>query len=332
MRALVIGGTRNLGRAIVAELLTRSHAVTTLNRGVTADDLPRDVERLHADRTDERALAHAVSGRDFDAVIDMAVYDGADARGAVSVFAGSAGRYVFISSGQVYLVREPEPRSPAREQDYDGALAPRPPRGSPLLDGWLYGVGKREAEDVFAAAAARGAMSTVSLRLPMVNSARDHYHRLANYVARLRDGGPLLAPRDNRPLRHVFGDDVARIVAGIVERDSVPSHAYNLSQDETITIEEFVRTAKDVVGSTSELLRVPREQLEAERLMPECSPFSVRYMSVISNSRSKRELGATYTPANEYLRALIQALAAAPDPPGYEQRGRELALARTLIP
>src|SRR5437899_12107216 len=102
--ALVIGGTRNLGPDLVAALLARGDGVTVLNRGLTPDDLPREVERLPADRSDAGALAAALRGRAFDLAVDTTLYTGADARAVSRILAGQVGRYVFWSSGQVYLV------------------------------------------------------------------------------------------------------------------------------------------------------------------------------------------------------------------------------------
>ena len=205
MRTLVIGGTRNLGPDLVAALLARGDRVTVLNRGLTADDLPPGIERLHADRSDAAALASALAGRDFDRAVDTTLYTGSDAEAVVRLLRERIGRYVVWSTGQVYLVRA-DLAKPFREEDYDGALLPEPPRARRTdHENWVYGVQKRAAEDVFRAAHAASRFPYVALRMPMINSARDHYGRLAGYVHRLRDGGPILIPddQDTLRLRHV---------------------------------------------------------------------------------------------------------------------------------
>jgi hypothetical protein len=58
----------------------------------------------------------------FDAVVDFAGYTGGDARQVVEALGGKIGHYVFIGTGQVYLVRQNCPR-PSKESDYEG----RPP-------------------------------------------------------------------------------------------------------------------------------------------------------------------------------------------------------------
>src|SRR5262245_52939445 len=126
MRALIIGGTRNLGPSIVDALLQRGHEVAVFNRGQTADDLPPQVERLRGDRTDPAQLAAAVGNRTFDLVVDTTLYNGCEALDSLRLFSGRVGHYIFLSTGQVYLVREGVER-PFREESYPGPLVPRPP-------------------------------------------------------------------------------------------------------------------------------------------------------------------------------------------------------------
>ena len=124
MRALVIGGTRNLGPSIVAGLAERGYEVTVFHRGRTRTALPESVREVFGDRGDAEQL-RAAAGAGFDAVIDTTLYNGADARAAAEIFRGRAGRYVMISTGQVYLVRTGIDR-PFREEDYEGPTMPPP--------------------------------------------------------------------------------------------------------------------------------------------------------------------------------------------------------------
>jgi nucleoside-diphosphate-sugar epimerase len=326
-RTLLIGGTRNIGPDIVRELLAAGHTVAVLNRGRTPDTLPPAVERLRADRGDAAQLAAAVRGRDFDVVVDTTLYTGAEARLAVEHFAGRVGHYLFLSTGQVYLVREGVAR-PFREADYAGPVMPEPPRDGPDWDDWTYGVEKRAAEDAFAEAWARDGFPYTALRLPMINSERDHYERLLNYLARLDDGGPIVAP--DRPvfaLRHVYGGDVARAVRRLADTGLGRGEAINVSQDETCSLEEFLELLGGLAGRAARLVRVPRERLDAEGLLPSASPFSGRWMSELDNRVSRETYGIAYTPLSDYLARLVAWHRAHPRvPAGYARRGVELAV------
>ncbi len=119
MRSLVIGGTRNLGPSIVQALLQQGHEVAVFNRGQTRDDLPEEVERLRGDRTNPTQLKQVLGGREFDLVVDTTLYTGAEAEAVVDLLANRVGRYIFLSTGQVYLVRIGVER-PFKEEDYAG--------------------------------------------------------------------------------------------------------------------------------------------------------------------------------------------------------------------
>jgi len=144
MHVLIIGGTRFVGYQLAWRLVAGGHRVTLLNRGTHPDPFEERVERLTADRTTP-AFARVLAGRSFDGVVDFAAYNVRDTGSAVEVLGDRAGHYVFISTGQVYLVRDGCPR-PARETDYEGSLLPRP-EGEYQLASWEYGIQKREAED-----------------------------------------------------------------------------------------------------------------------------------------------------------------------------------------
>lgn len=324
-----MGGTRFVGRHLAVDLLARGHRVSVLNRGRTPDDLPPTVERLRADRTRPDELRRAVTGRRFDAVVDMVAYREADARGAVEAFAGRAGHYVFVSSGQVYLVRTPPVEELAREEAYAGSVMPPPPASSRDHAEWLYGIGKRECEDVLREVfETRGFPATV-LRLPMVNGERDNYQRVEGYVARARDGGPILVPAGfDRPLRHVAATDVVRIVGDLIQRGLGIGRVYNLAQDESVSLGEFLAVVGRELGTEIRRLAIPREVLEREGLLPDCSPFSERWMSILDNSRARQELGAQFTRPAEYLPDVVRFAASVPPEriAGYRQRPRELAL------
>src|SRR5215475_12685452 len=213
MRSLIIGGTRNLGPAIVQALLQQGHSVAVFNRGKTHDELPQEVERLRGDRTDPQHLKRGLGSREFDLVVDTTLYTGAEAEAAVDLFAGRVGRYIFLSTGQVYLVRLGVER-PFKEEDYAGPVMAEPLRADEYgHSNWLYGFDKRAAEDVFARAWTETKFPFTSLRLPMVNSERDHYNRIYGYFLRIQDGGPILIPEgDGAPVRHVYGGDVVQAI------------------------------------------------------------------------------------------------------------------------
>lgn len=330
MNVLVIGGTRNIGHFLVHALVERGDHVVVLNRGLTRDELPASVERMRVDRTDKTALARALKDRSFDVVVDNALYKKEEAEEIVELLRRRVGHYIFLSSGQVYLVREGIAR-PFSERDYDGMLMPAPMLNTYAYEEWRYGMDKRAVEDVMRAAWGAHQFPYTALRLPMVIGERDHFGRLYAYILRVNDGGPILIPSTpNFPLRHIYSGDVVRAILRLADGEPGTGRAYNISQDETVTLDDYIaRIAAILDVPAPQLMRVRRDLLEANGFIPDCSPFSERWMSELDNSLSKTELGMTYTPLDVYLeRTVRHYIETAPPPPaGYKRRRAEILFA-----
>ena len=329
MDVLVVGGNRFVGYELAWRMLAGGHRVTLLNRGSLGDPFGERVERLRGDRT-SGGFSRLLAGRRFDAVVDFALFRGEEAAEAVRVLTGNVGHYVMVSTGQVYLVREPRP-SPARESDYDGPLMAAPASAKEKEE-WDYGMGKRAAEDVLARAWESSRFPSTRLRLPMVNGERDYHRRLEGYLWRLLDGGPLILPDGgDRPMRHVYGGAVARAIASLLGRRATWGEAYNLAQDETPTAREMLAIAAELLGAPPRFVPVPAPAVEAAGLeLTAVSPFSGRWMSFLDPGRARAELGFRHEPLREYLGRIVTAFVAHPPaspPPALARRAEEKALA-----
>jgi nucleoside-diphosphate-sugar epimerase len=325
MNVLIIGGTRNMGHFLALALYEAGHAVTVLNRGITRDDLPADIQRLQADRTIRVQLEQALAGRRFDAVVDFVLYGESDAQVIVDLLHGRVAHYVFISTGQVYLIRDGAKR-PFTEAEYDGPLIDEPPLNTYDHEEWSYGMQKRRVEAVLEQACRERDFPITSLRLPMVNGERDPFNRLYGYILRLKDGGPLLVPETpDHVLRHVYSGDVVRAVMKILEKQTGIGEAYNISQDETLSLHDFLTMLGGLMSIAPRIIRVERSLLEANGFLPDCSPFSDLWMSELDNQRSRTDLSMTYTPLKDYLKMLVDHYEADPprQPTSYRRRHAE---------
>ena len=104
-RALVIGGTLFIGRALVEQLLERGDDVVIMHRGRGTPFGPR-VDEIPCDRNDIAAVRAALDGTRFDVVYDN-VFDWQRGTTATQVSAAATAvkglsRYVFTSSVAVY--------------------------------------------------------------------------------------------------------------------------------------------------------------------------------------------------------------------------------------
>lgn len=326
MHVLVIGGNRFMGARLVWALLFGGQKVTVLNRGLRGDPFGDRVERLIADRGTQQ-LEEVLAGRRFDAVVDFAGFTGPELRRTVDLLEGRLGHYVFISTGQVYLVREGCPR-PATEADFAGPVRARP--GPAELDDWQYGVDKRAAEEALRTAS----FPTTTLRIPMVNGEQDPKRRFEAYLARMLDGGPLLVPRSLERTRHVSAGAVVNGILAVLKRGGQGHSVFNLAQRETPTVRELVERIGRAAGAAPVILDVPAELLEGRGLVVrDASPFSSRWMSFIDPSAAERVLGFDHPPLDGVIGSIVASLLADwPKTPreGLAQRPRELELAKSL--
>ncbi|MBK9266884.1 MAG: NAD-dependent epimerase/dehydratase family protein [Polyangiaceae bacterium] len=333
MHVLVIGGTRFVGPLFVFRLLAGGHRVTLFNRGTRSDPFGDRVERLVGDRTTADLSRH-MCNRQFDAAVDFAAYRWEDGRGAVEALGGRVGHYVYISSGQVYLMREDCPR-PAQESDYTGPLIEKPTNEADLAQ-WEYGMGKRDCEDALVEAWQKSGFPATRLRLPIVAGERDHYQRLDPYVYRLLDGGPIIVPDGGmHPVRHVYAGEVARLLVELLGRESSFGEAYNVCQREAPSLSELVGMLAQILGSRSKLVPIETPDIVAAGFTPRTiSPFSSQWMSLLDPFKAETELGFRHEPLFTYLGKIVASLVAyarATPPDGYERRVEEIALAEQWL-
>ena len=100
MKILVIGGTRFFGIHMVNELLSKGHDVTIATRGNAMDGYGSRVSRIIIERTDEKSMKNALSGRYYDVVIDKIAYCSNDIKYVME--AVNCGKYIHMSSTAVY--------------------------------------------------------------------------------------------------------------------------------------------------------------------------------------------------------------------------------------
>src|SRR5688572_9511167 len=101
MRVVVLGGTRFVGRAVVADLLGAGHEVLVVHRGENEPpDLPI-AEHAHVDRRDQEALRDVLASFRGEALIDTFASTRLDAETVVAALPCDV-RLLVLSSMDVY--------------------------------------------------------------------------------------------------------------------------------------------------------------------------------------------------------------------------------------
>ncbi len=219
MRVLILGGTQFVGRHIVDALLAAGHMVSTLTRGTSPDELPTQVERLRGDR-DEGALGlEALTGRSWDACVDVSGYTPRQVRPSAEMLRASVKRYVFVSAVSVYgdpdhrPVRETHPRMPPAGEDVTE------------VNDETYGALKVTCENIVQQVYDdRGTL----LRPQVVVGPHDPTGRYSYWVQRAVQGGEMLAPGDGSDhVQVIDARDLAQFARTVIENDL--GGAFNLA-------------------------------------------------------------------------------------------------------
>lgn len=308
-RALVIGGGGFIGVAACKELMRRG--VETIAAGRTERPFGTFTSYVAFDRSDEAQLARTLEQVRPDVLLDLACYQPAQLEAATRCFKGD--RYVFVSTG-VYPHLDGRP---AREDDFI-PLTGQPPTDLDYMDG------KRWCETILTRT---GNFPWTVVRPPAVFGPADHTLRIAAYLQRVADGGPLLVPAESyeRQAGLAWVKDIgyACALACDLGKDTL-GKAYNAAFD-GVSLRGLIEGIARAMGVPARLHPLP-----FARLPDGASPYGPdpRRSAGYVLDRARAELGFEPSALEE---ALAETLAwyrvARPSHPGYANRAAELALA-----
>lgn len=247
MQILVLGGTSFVGRAIVADLLSRGHTPTLFSRGQTGVELFPGLTRLRGDR-DSGDYASLADGS-WDAVVDVSGYVPRHVAKASAAVGSRGGRYLFISTGSVYDV------AAAGEVITEDTPRLAPFRDSEEITGETYGPLKVACEDDVLSL--HGQRATI-VRPGVVAGPYDPTERFTYWVRRAAEGGRVAVPRPEQPVQVIDSTDLARLVTLLLEQDS-PGIYNAVGPWPAVTLGALVEACAKAAGTTVEVVPVDPE-------------------------------------------------------------------------
>lgn len=263
------------------------------------------------DRTDEQQLKRALAETKPDVVLDLACYQPPQIDSVLRNFKGD--RYVFVSTGVYPWLNG----KPAREDDFV-PLEGEPPAG---LD---YMEGKRWCETLLARS---HDFAWTVVRPPAIFGPADPSLRIAAYIQRVMDGGPLLVPQESyeRQAGLAWVKDIGFACALACDlRKPTAGKAYNAAF-EGVSLRDLIEAIAKVMGVAARMHPIPFADMP-----PDASPYGPdpRRSAGYVLDRARAELGFEPSALED---ALAETLAwyrvAHPSHPGYANRAKELALA-----
>jgi nucleoside-diphosphate-sugar epimerase len=225
VKILVMGGTRFVGKPLVAQLLAEGHALTLFTRG--KNPVPAGVEHLCGDRSTAEGLS-ALAGRSFDVIVDSSGRTLEDSRGVLEITGAPSHRFVYVSSAGVYADSALWPLSETSPTDPQS-------RHSGKLDteAWL------PAEKI----------PFTSFRPTYIVGAGNYNPVESWFFDRIVHGRPVPLPGDGSTitqLGHV--NDLATAMALSIGVDAAANRIYNCSSVQGITFRGLVEAAARACG------------------------------------------------------------------------------------
>lgn len=279
MEALVLGGSRFIGLHLVRALSERGHSVTVLNRGQTEADLPGDVARLTADRTDPAQVRRALGGRSFDVAFDISGYNPEGLAPVVESLECGVGRFVFCSTTSVYGPSETAPI----EEDFPLFRGP---------DADRYTRDKVLCEDLLTDAF-EGRGFPVSILRPTYVYGPDNYirQREFSYFARLLAGRKIIIPGTGSNLVHaVHVDDLVEAFIATPNVEATLGQAYTICGPDAITLIGWIDTIGAAAGIAPQLVHATPAQYSALPTQAQSFPYIWDRNIVYANEKARRHM------------------------------------------
>ncbi|HKG58932.1 MAG TPA: NAD-dependent epimerase/dehydratase family protein [Pyrinomonadaceae bacterium] len=308
MKLLVLGGTRFLGRHLVAAAHARGHEITLFNRGNYSTEGLGPVEIITGDRHTE---LHKLQGRRWDAVVDTSGHLPGAVRAAAEVLSESVDLYVFVSTQNAYRdvtvpdIDETYPLATLTAEQLDRANA-IDTSGQPSyaeLYGGLKALCELAAEQVMP-------NRVLILRPGLIVGPYDYTDRFTYWPVRIARGGEVLAPgRPDRFIQFIDVRDLAEWTISMVERKA--TGVYNThGVPNTLTMQSLLDECKSVAGSDAHFTWATEEFLLQENVaawselplwLPEDAAPHLQGFMFISPDKAIAA-GLTFRPLSETIR------------------------------
>ncbi|HWQ83611.1 MAG TPA: SDR family oxidoreductase [Anaerolineales bacterium] len=247
MRVLFIGGTGVISSACSELAVQRGINLYLLNRGQSSRPTPAGAKIIQADIRQTEETARALSGLDFDAVVDWIAYTPEQVQADIELFRGRTRQYIFISSASVYQ---------------------KPPRTLPITEStplhnpfWEYSRLKAACEAVLMDAYRQEDFPTTIVR-PSHTYDRTLFPFTGGYtqVGRMRAGKPVVVHGDGTSLWTLTNHrDFAVGLVGLLGHPLALGEAFHITSDEWLSWNQINEIMAEAAGVKPRLVHAPSE-------------------------------------------------------------------------
>jgi nucleoside-diphosphate-sugar epimerase len=252
LRVLFIGGSGIISSACSRVAVDSGIELFVLNRGRSAvRPLPPGVSMLRADIREPDSVRDALSGLEFDAVVDWVAFTPGHVRADIELFRGRTAQYVFISSASAY--QTPPARVPVTEST---------PLRNPY---WQYSRDKIACEDLLVTAYRdEGLPATIIRPSHTYDQTSVPFGGGWTVLGRMLAGKPVIVHGDGTSLWTLtHHDDFARAFVPLLAHPRTIGEAIHITSDDVLTWNQIAEAFAAALGVTARLVHVPSDAIAA---------------------------------------------------------------------
>jgi len=302
MNVLFIGGTGIISSACSRLAVQRGIGLTLLTRGRRAAETVGGAETVNADINDPSSLAHALRGRQFDAVVNWIAFTPADIERDLELFRGRTRQYIFISSASAYqkpsthyLITESTPLSNPH-WDYS--------RNKIACEERLL---RAYREEGFPATIVRPSLTYGQNLIPLVINS---WERSYTVVDRMLKGQKVIVPGDGTSLWVItHNTDFAKGFVGLLGHEQSFGHAFHITTDEVLTWDQLYRTVGTAVGVQPRIVHIPSDYMMACLPDMEGTLIGDKSVSVVFDNSKIKRFVPDYVATTRFAQGIRQSLA-----------------------
>ena len=252
LKVLFIGGTGIISSACSSLAVEKDIDLYLLNRGKSSRPVPNGATVLNGDIRDRASAEQALTGHDFDVVVNWIAFTPDHVETDLALFRGRTEQYIFISSASAY--RKPPTSLPVTE--------------STVLHNpyWGYSRDKIACEELLTKAFREESFPVTIVRpshtydqtlLPM--------HGGYTVIERMRQNKPVVVHGDGTSLwTMTHHRDFAKGFVGLLGNNQAIGEAFHITSDELLTWDQIYRLFADAAGAPPPtLVHVPSEMIAA---------------------------------------------------------------------
>ena len=302
MNVLFIGGTGIISSACTRLAVQRGIRLTLLTRGQHASETVGGAETVNADMNDATAVARALRGRRFDAVVNWIAFTPADIERDLELFRGQTRQYIFISSASAYqkpsthyLITESTPLANPH-WDYS--------RNKIACEERLL---RAHREEEFPITIVRPSLTYGENLIPLVINSWERSYTVVN---RMLKGQKVIVPGDGSSLWVItHNSDFAKGFVGLLGHEQSIGHAFHITSDEVLSWDQLYRTVGAAAGVEPRIVHIPSDFMVACLPDMEGTLIGDKSVSVVFDNTKIKRLVPDYVATTRFAQGIRQSLA-----------------------